>query len=123
MRLPSEDRWAVPTYLGAIVRMSMLNSEEYSVGWIDGTVHNFLMALDRPPEGMKYALITCLDSCFDLPTMFRESPALQPLHGEGTLLGQGLLVKTGKLLSAERGRRIFFGFDEVWFFQIGRAHV
>lgn len=90
--------------------------QQYAVGWIDSSVHAFLEDIESPPASMHYALITGLDSCFDLPPLVSSSPALQQLSSKIQLVGEGLMVKTSHLLSAERQRRLFFGFDEVWFF-------
>ncbi len=94
----------------------MPNASHYTAGWIDTTVHDFLSAIDGPPPSMAYALVTCLDSSFDLPSLVRKSPALQALGEKGEVVGKGLLVSTRHLLAADREKRIFFGFDEVWFF-------
>jgi hypothetical protein len=65
---------------------------------------------------MGYALVTCLDSCFDLPLMMERSKSLQRLRGKGRRIGRGLMLTTRQLVAAERRQRLFHGFDEVWFF-------
>jgi hypothetical protein len=94
----------------------MSGPSQYAAGWTDSSVHDFLSEIDTPPAGMRYALVTCLDSCSDLPSMLQRSESLRPLQSQATLLGPGLLVPTRKLLAAHRRRPLFFGFDEVWFF-------
>jgi hypothetical protein len=94
----------------------MLRTEELCVGWMDSSVHHFLESIDPPPANMKYALITCLDSSFDVASMLATSAALQPLKRQAEVVGPSVLVSTRRLLSAERKEQIFHGFDEVWFF-------
>jgi hypothetical protein len=94
----------------------MPDSAGYTAGWIDSTVHDFLLDVDQPTASMKHALVTCLDSCFDLPLLARKSAAVGRLASHGEMLGKSLRVTTKRLLAAEQSERIFFGFDEVWFF-------
>ncbi len=90
--------------------------QQYAVGWIDSSIHAFLEDIETPPASMQYALITCLDSSFDLPPLVRSSSALQHLRPKIQFVGKGLMIKTAQLLSSERQHRLFFGFDELWFF-------
>ena len=94
----------------------MLKTEEYSTGWIDSTIHAFLAEINSPPANMSYALITGIDSCFDLPYIIARSLSLKELGPKGHIIGKGLIVETKKLLTAEHKKPIFFGFDEIWFF-------
>lgn len=93
----------------------MLRTAEYCVGWMDSSIHRFMANIDPPPTSMKYALITCLDSCFEVASILSKSAALSPLKPQAEIVGKSVLVSTRRLLSAERNRQIFFGFDEVWF--------
>ena len=93
----------------------MMNRSPVSIGWIGTSIHDFLSAIEEPPSGMTYTLITCLDSSFDIPSLLNTSQALEPLRGKCSTVGQGILVSTRQLLAAERRQRIFFGFDELWF--------
>jgi hypothetical protein len=88
----------------------------YVAGWLDTTIHDFLEVLPPNSASAKYALITCFDS-HDNPASLREkSPELQAIRKNCQSLGNGLLVPTKRLLESETENRIFFGFDEVWFF-------
>jgi len=89
---------------------------EYLAGWIDTSIHDFLSEIEEVPSSMSYALLTCLDSCFDLPALLNNSAPLASLKEKSRRVGSGLVVSTRQLLAAERQKRIFFGFDEVWFF-------
>jgi hypothetical protein len=89
---------------------------EFVAGWIDTTIHEFLATIEEPSSSMSYALITCLDSSFDAPSLLETSPSLRELKEKCTIVGNGLLLTTRQLLAAERRARIFFGFDELWFF-------
>ncbi len=89
---------------------------QYTHGWIDTTIHDFLATIAEPSSSMAYSLVTCLDSCFDLRTAVESSRVLQPLKEHAWFLGNGLLLTTRRLLGVERRTRLFFGFDEVWFF-------
>lgn len=95
----------------------MAARSDYLVGSIDSSIHDFLEEIQRPPTGMTYSLITALDSCFDLPLLLEKSAPLRRLKKHTRLVGSGLLIRTSRLLAAERRERIFFGFDEVFFFQ------
>ncbi|MGI8982151.1 MAG: hypothetical protein ACR2FY_23210 [Pirellulaceae bacterium] len=94
----------------------MLRVSPYTVGWIDTSIHDFLADMDDPPASMAYALITCLDSSFDIAGLVGKNSRLATLKKEGTIVGKGLLLKTRRLLALDRSARLFFGFDEVWFF-------
>jgi hypothetical protein len=95
----------------------MANNRDYSVGWINSSIHEFLMEMELvPPASMAYALIACLDSCFDLPLLVKQSREIHSAQLSGKLVGGGWVVKTSELIAAERKHPIFFGFDEVFFF-------
>src|SRR6266446_3904137 len=95
----------------------MPNHFDYSVGWVESTIHEFLLSIEVPPPAvMSYALITCVDSCFDLPLVVKQSPELRKTGLDGKTLGKGFVVKTSELLASEGQNPIFFGFDEVFFF-------
>lgn len=94
----------------------MLSDRGYTAGWFDSSIHDFLKEVPRPFANMRFALITCLDSSADLPPLVARSPGLKRLGSHLKPLGKGLLVSTKRLLDVERSERIFFGFDEVWFF-------
>lgn len=94
----------------------MTKQANYLAGWIDTTIHDFLIDLDGPTSSLGYALITCLDSDCNIPSLMQTSKHLRKLKGKVQLVGQGLLLTTRQLLTAERHNRLFFGFDEVWFF-------
>jgi hypothetical protein len=94
----------------------MSKQAEYMVGWIDTTIHGFLLEVEEPTSSMAYALVTCLDSSFEVTSMLEQSKQLSGLKGKCHPVGQGILLTTRQLLAAERHNRLFFGFDEVWFF-------
>lgn len=92
---------------------------EYVAGWIDTTIHDFLSSIQEPTSSMAYALVTCLDSSFDFASFRDCSKRMGELNGKCKWVGQGLLLTTRQLLAVERHDRLFFGFDEVWFFPKG----
>jgi hypothetical protein len=94
----------------------MIESPNFFAGSIDFSVHEFLNELSEIPSGMSFALITCIDSNPDLPKLLEISPELRPIATRGRIVGSALLISTKRLLAADRSRRIFFGFDEVFFF-------
>jgi hypothetical protein len=94
----------------------MVSYKDYVAGWIDSSLHVFFEAFPASYESMKYALITCLDSNLDLRRLVNKSPELKSLTAMSQALGKGLLVPTRSLLEVEARKRLFFGFDEVWFF-------
>jgi hypothetical protein len=94
----------------------MVKYKDYTAGWLDSSVHDFLAAIPSAFPSIHYALITCLDSNRDLSNLLASSPELAAKRAEMKTLGQGLLLPTSVLLAAEASDRIMFGFDEVWFF-------
>lgn len=94
----------------------MSKQPDYVVGWVATTIHDLLLDIEEPTSSMAYALITCLDSSFDISSMLEQNRRLNSLKGKCHLVGQGILLTTRQLLTAERHNRLFFGFDEVWFF-------
>ncbi len=93
----------------------------YRSGWIDTTIHDFLSEIDDPPSSMAYALVTCLDSSFDVASLASRNPKLKGLKEHGKPLGQGVLLSSRRLIALERRQRMLFGFDEVWFFSKSRV--
>ena len=93
----------------------MSKQADYMAGWIDTTIHDFLLEIEEPTSSMAYALITCLDSSFDVSSLLEQSKSLNRLKGKCQLVGQGILLTTRQLLTEERHNQLFFGFDEVWF--------
>ncbi len=89
---------------------------QYLFGWINSSVHSFLVEMSRPSRTMNYVLITRLDSDPDLAAMLSTSPQLRAIKSVCQVVGQGILLRTNDLLRAEKSQRIFHGFDEAWFF-------
>jgi hypothetical protein len=85
----------------------------YVAGWLDNSIHDFLQVLSANEPGTKYALITCIDSNPNPASLRSKSPELKPFAKKMDIVGTGLLLPTEVLLESDR---IFFGFDEVWFF-------
>jgi hypothetical protein len=95
----------------------IISYRNYVAGWLDSTVHDFLVDFS-PNASAKYALITCLDSNPKPAALLEKSPELKPLADQAMILGTGLLLPSEVLLLAESdaSSRVFFGFDEIWFF-------
>ncbi len=93
-------------------------SERHNIfgGLINSSVHEFLGELTDIPSGMSFALITCIDSNPGLPALLRVSPELRRVADQGKVVGSGFLMSTRRLLHTDRSHRIFFGFDEMYFF-------
>ena len=88
----------------------------YLAGWIDTSIHDFLVEIKVPAAGMSYALITTLDSCTEVASLVTTSRHLRRLKHKCQVRGRGVLVPARELIAAERRSRLFFGFDELWFF-------
>ena len=101
----------------------MSKQTEYCIGWIDTTIHDFLVEIEDPSSSMAYALISCLDSNFDVSSMLESSKQLNSLKGKCHPVGQGIMLTTRQLLTLERQNRLFYGFDEVWFFPTSDVQV
>ena len=93
----------------------MQNSSRFTVGWIDTTIHDFLSEIEPSPS-MKYALLTFLDSSPGVASIFQKNERLHKLQKHLSNVGNGVLLTTHQLLRLDREERLFFGFDEVWFF-------
>jgi len=98
-------------------RTKVVSYKQYTAGWLDSSIHDFLQAFPLGSTKTKYALITCLDSNLDPSSLLRKSPELAPLVTQAQSLGRGLLIPTKRLLEVESHNQIFFGFDEIWFFE------
>jgi hypothetical protein len=88
----------------------------YTTGWFDTSIHDFLISLHEVPPSMVGSLITVLDSSTEPSSLLETSPHLRGIRPMIHVVGKGLYVSTRELLKAERKNRIFFGFDEIWFF-------
>jgi hypothetical protein len=94
----------------------ILHYKDYVAGWLDTSIHDFLEVLSHDSRATAYALITCLDSDLNPKSLLKKSEHLKMIMNGGKLLKNGLLLP-GKELSEPGFRdRVFFGFDEVWFF-------
>lgn len=102
----------------------MSTASQYSAGWIGTTIHDFLSEIE-PATSIAYALITCLDSSYDLAPIIERNPTLRELRrrGEITLLGKAFFLKTRRLVTIDRQSRLFFGFDELWLCSKAPAHT
>ena len=94
----------------------MVQYNEYVAGWLDASIADFLKLLPPSAPSLDYALITCIDSNPDPRSMLETSPELHVLSADARPCGSGLLVPGKLLLDPEVCSRLFFGFDEVWFF-------
>ena len=94
----------------------MLKYNDYVAGWLDSSIRDFLEGFPPMSAGMKFALVTCIDSNPAPASLLGRSPELQSLLAAATPFGDGLLLPTRSLLEVEAADRLFFGFDEVAFF-------
>lgn len=86
------------------------------VGWIDTTIHDFLIDMDADSAAVEHVLITCLDSSLDVATIVKNNAKLAELRDASRVIGKGVFLATKELLAIERRTRLFYGFDEIWFF-------
>lgn len=94
----------------------IVSYKNYVAGWLDTSVHDFLEVLSPRAASTKYALITCLDSNPNPASLRTKSPELKSIANRLEIRGTGLLLPTKLLLETDASKRLFFGFDEVWFF-------
>lgn len=94
----------------------MVQHSQFASGWIDTSVHEFLEDIEDLSSSMAYSLITCLDSSFDVSAVVSTSAGFKAIEGKCQQVGQGILLPTRLLMATDRRDRVFFGFDEVWFF-------
>lgn len=94
----------------------IVSYKNYVAGWLDSSIHDFLEVLSPRSASTKYALISCLDSNPNPASLRNKSPELKSIANQLEVRGTGLLLPTKLLLETDSSNRIFFGFDEVWFF-------
>ncbi|HEV3341002.1 MAG TPA: hypothetical protein VG125_11615 [Pirellulales bacterium] len=94
----------------------IVSYKDYVAGWLDTSIHEFLQALPPSAVSARFALITCLDSHPEPASLVNKSPELKSIANKLETLGTGLLLPTKLLLQTDSASRLFFGFDEVWFF-------
>ena len=94
----------------------MVSHQDYVAGWLNSSVSSFFATFPSASKTMMYALITCLDSNLEPGKLLEEDETFASLIRHGVRLGQGVLVPTRELLRDANYKKIFFGFDEVWFF-------
>ena len=97
-------------------RNLMSTSRGYIVGWMNTSINDFLDEMEHPSPATAYALITCLDSNPDVSSVFQGNNKLVDFKRLNIPIGQGVLMTTKNLIAANKRTRIFFGFDEIWFF-------
>ena len=97
----------------------MKSKNHYVNGWVDFSIHQLFQGMREEkkaiPQGMAWTIISCLDSCPDVCSLVAQSQPLRLSEKDYKPLGRTIAVKTKNLLNLEHQKRIFFGFDEVWF--------
>lgn len=91
------------------------SSTSHISGWVNTSIHNFLLDITKISPGMSYTIISCLDSCSEVSLMVKKSKHLQSAIMNYFSIGNSLLVKTKDLVNSEHENQIFFGFDEIRF--------
>jgi hypothetical protein len=94
----------------------MIGYKDYVAGWLESSIHDFVQSFPRSSRKLNYCLITCLDSNTEPKQLLETSPELRPYTSRAEVIGEGILLSTNDLLNIYSENRIFFGFDEVWFF-------
>ncbi len=87
----------------------MPNRDQYSAGWFDSSVQEFVKVLPRRARSARFALITALDSATDLRPLTDKGPLKN-----AQMVGNGIMMPTASLI--DNASSLFFGFDEIWFF-------
>src|SRR4051812_32393100 len=88
----------------------------YIAGWLDTTIHDFLLDMPSGFSSVHYSLITCLDSNREPAELLETGEELRKLKSDAKIVGQGILLPTSTLTQFEFSNRIMFGFDEIFFF-------
>jgi hypothetical protein len=94
----------------------MGNYNEYVAGWLDSSIHDFLVDFPRNARSASFALITCLDSDMNPKSLLEKSPELRAVLNGVKTVKNGLLVPSTRLQEAKFRDTVFLGFDEIWFF-------
>jgi hypothetical protein len=102
--------------MAMLTNPTIVTCEDYIAGWMDGSIHEFLGELPRTSRESKFAAITCLDSNPRPASLLKKSPELKLLGKAARPLGAGLVLPARRLLEADSQNRLFYGFDEIWFF-------
>ncbi len=95
---------------------NILHYKEYVAGWLDTSIHDFLETLPANSKTGEFALITCLDSDPNPKSLRARSRELAVDLKAAKAIKNGLLLPAKLLRDANFRDRVFFGFDEVWFF-------
>jgi len=95
----------------------MLRKNSYVSGWLDLSIHDFVETISTPSRSIAYTLITRLDGSPELRSIVKRWRELQIASLRNyKFIGKGLCLSTERLVNMNREHRIFYGFDEVWFF-------
>lgn len=85
------------------------------VGWLDTSIRQLLADSACLLKGFNFFLITSLDSSTDMPAAIIAKQIIQRYPG-CTLLGKGLMIRSGQILDITMAFDLFHGFDELWCF-------
>jgi hypothetical protein len=98
------------------MEIELVHYGDYVAGWLNSSVQEILEAIPRSGTSTKYALVTSLDSNLKPGILLGKSPEFRSVELQATVVGDGLLLPTKRLLEANARSPFFFGFDEIWFF-------
>lgn len=97
-------------------KKNLVHYNEYVAGWLDSSIGDFLAELPRNSESAAYALMTCLDSSFDVVSLLKKNSGLRAARNGIKTLKKGVIVPLKLLQKASLRDQLFAGFDEIWFF-------
>lgn len=87
-----------------------------NTGWLDASIGTVFAEREEMIRPFAWLLITSLDSTNDL-TRVPVAGDVVRRHPTAHFLGGGLAIQRRDLQSILSDQRLFFGFDEVWFFE------
>src|SRR5271165_4831480 len=102
---------------------NILHYKEYVAGWLDTSIHDFLETYQPNSRAGEFALITCLDSDLNPKSLLKRSGEFAIAMKDAKPLGNALLLPVRQLHAVTFRDRVFFGFDEVWFFPSDRIEA
>lgn len=94
----------------------MRKVNDLSVGWLNTSVKR-IVEEHNCIRGFSFALLTSLDSTRRLPSSIIGQKIISS-HPSCRSLGSGIVVASNIMFDLDKALGLFFGFDEIWFFDI-----
>jgi hypothetical protein len=95
---------------------NMLKRNNLFVGWLDTNVKEVLKSHRNLLRKYPLVMVTSIDSTTQLVSSL-VGQKIKQRYSSYRALGDGIILATDDLIDADDALGLFFGFDELWFFQ------